>query len=159
LLIEFSPPSNQPRTLMFVHHHQDLRGPGFTYIFSLVIDSVTLHHADSPHLQHKATILHELDSMTPDAFRAELRASPTSFYEDILKVPCAGGRPQAKIIKHRKLCRRASSSRTPIAAKGGVAKGSAAADGGASADEGGAAVGNGDGGGGATTPPPPTSVP
>ena len=36
--------------------------------------------------------------MTPDAFRAELRASLTSFYEDILKVPGAGGRPQAKII-------------------------------------------------------------
>ena len=26
--------------------------------------------ANSPHLQHEATILHELDSMTPDAFRA-----------------------------------------------------------------------------------------
>ena len=69
------------------------------YIFSLVIDSVTLHHADFPHLQHEATILHELDSMTPDAFRVELHASLTSFYEDILKVPGAGGRPQAKIIK------------------------------------------------------------
>jgi hypothetical protein len=59
----------------------------------------------------------------------------------------------------RKLCRRASSSRTPIAAEGGGAEGSATAEGSASADEGGAAVGNGDGGGGATTPPPPTSVP
>jgi hypothetical protein len=39
--------------------------------------------------------------MTPDAFRAELRASLTSFYKDILKVPGAGGRPQAKIIKRR----------------------------------------------------------
>jgi hypothetical protein len=74
------------------------------YIFSLIIDSVTVHHRDSPHsraLQHEATILHELDSMTPDAFRAELRASLTSFYEEILKVPGAGGRPQAKIIKRR----------------------------------------------------------
>jgi hypothetical protein len=118
-----------------------------------------LTSADSPHIQHEATILHELHSMTPAAFRAELRASLTSFYEDILKVPGAGGRPQAKIIKRWKLCRRASSSRTPIAAEGGAAEGSAAAEGGASADEGGAAVGNGDGGGGATTPPPPTSVP
>ena len=118
-----------------------------------------LTSADSPHIQHEATILHELHSMTPAAFRAELRASLTSFYEDILKVPGAGGRPQAKIIKRWKLCRRASSSRTPIAAEGGAAEGSAAAEGGASAGEGGAAVGNGDGGGGATTPPPPTSVP
>jgi hypothetical protein len=44
--------------------------------------------------------------MTPDAFQAELHASLTSFYEDILKVPCAGGRPQAKIIKRLKpVCR------------------------------------------------------
>jgi hypothetical protein len=57
-----------------------------------------LTSADSPHIQHEATILHELHSMTPAAFRAELRASLTSFYEDILKVPGAGRRPQAKII-------------------------------------------------------------
>ena len=53
------------------------------YIFSLVIDSVTIHHTDSPHsraLQHKATILKELDSMTPDNFRAELRAALILFY-------------------------------------------------------------------------------
>ncbi len=44
--------------------------------------------------------------MTPDGFQAELCASLTSFYEDMLKVPGAGGRPQAKIIK----CRFARSS-------------------------------------------------
>ena len=95
--------------------------------------------------------------MTPAAFRAELHASLTSFYEGILKVPARADVPKPR--SSRKLCRRASSSRTPIAAEGGAAEGSAAAEGGASADEGGAAVGNGDGGGGATTPPPPTSVP
>jgi hypothetical protein len=74
------------------------------YIFGLVIDSVTLHHTDSPHsraLEHEATMLQELDSMTPDAFRAELRTALISFYEGILKVPGAGGRPVAKIIKRR----------------------------------------------------------
>ena len=95
-----------PCRLSFPHHQINqeplclfITTKTLAYIFSLVIDSVTLHHADSPHLQHKATILHELDSMTPDAFQAELCASLTSFYEDILKVPGAGGRPQAKIIK------------------------------------------------------------
>ena len=44
-------------------------------------------------------MLKELDSMTPDAFRAELRTALISFYEGILKVPGAGGRPVAKIIK------------------------------------------------------------
>ena len=46
-------------------------------------------------------MLKELDSMTPDAFRAELRTALISFYEGILKVPRAGGRPVAKIIKRR----------------------------------------------------------
>ncbi len=75
-----------------------------SYIFALNIDSVTLHHNDGPHssaLQYEATILQELDKMTPDDFRGELRDSLTSFYEDVLKFPGAGGRPQPKIIKHR----------------------------------------------------------
>jgi hypothetical protein len=45
--------------------------------------------------------------MTPDDFWTELRDSLTSFYEGVLKVPGAGGRPQPKIIKRRfttKLC-------------------------------------------------------
>ena len=39
-------------------------------------------------------------SMTPDDFRAELRAL-ISHYDGILKVPGAAGRPVAQIIKHR----------------------------------------------------------
>jgi hypothetical protein len=39
--------------------------------------------------------------MTRDDFRAELRAALISFYEGILKVPVAGGRPTAQIIKRR----------------------------------------------------------
>ena len=46
-------------------------------------------------------MLKELDSMTPDDFRAELRTALISFYEGILKIPGAGGRPVAKIIKRR----------------------------------------------------------
>ncbi len=46
-------------------------------------------------IQREATILNELDSMPPDAFRAELHASLISFYEGVLKVPCAGWRPEA----------------------------------------------------------------
>jgi hypothetical protein len=72
------------------------------YIFDLVIDSVTLDHTDSPHsraLQHEATILQELDSMTRDDFWAELRAALISFCEGVLKVPGARGRPTAQIIK------------------------------------------------------------
>ena len=39
--------------------------------------------------------------MTPDDFWADLHTALISFYEGILKVPGAGGRPVAKIIKRR----------------------------------------------------------
>ena len=40
--------------------------------------------------------------MSPDAFRTtELQAALISFYDGVLKVPGAGGRPEAKIIKRR----------------------------------------------------------
>ena len=71
-------PCHRPPCRSSFPHHQINQEPlclfittkTVAYIFNLVIDSVTLHHADSPHLQHEATIPHELDSMTPDAFRA-----------------------------------------------------------------------------------------
>jgi hypothetical protein len=44
--------------------------------------------------------------MPPDTFRAELRASLISFYEGVLKVPGAGGHPEARIIKQPRTCRR-----------------------------------------------------
>jgi hypothetical protein len=56
----------------------------------------------APHsraIQHEATILKELDSMPPDAFWAELSASLIPFYKGLLKVPGAGGRPEARTIK------------------------------------------------------------
>jgi hypothetical protein len=69
------------------------------YIFA---DSLTLHLSDCTHsraLQYRASIMQELDSMPPDDFRAELRDSLTSLYEGVLKVSCAGRRPQPKIFK------------------------------------------------------------
>ncbi len=68
------------------------------YIFALVIDCVTVFHQVSPHsraLQDEASILKELDSMSPDDFRTELRGSLTDFYENILKKAGAVGRPVA----------------------------------------------------------------
>ncbi len=74
------------------------------YIFALIIDSVTLYHTDGAHssaIQYEATTLQALDEMPTDEFWTDLRDSLISFYEGVLKVPGAGGRPQAKIIKHR----------------------------------------------------------
>jgi hypothetical protein len=68
----------------------------------------------APHsrtIQHQAPVLKELDSLPPDAFRGEIRAelsaSLISFYEGVLKVPGAGRRPEAKIIKRRFAVQRA----------------------------------------------------
>ena len=47
------------------------------------------------------TILLLCTSMTPDDFRAELRAALISHYDGILKVPGAAGRPVDQIIKRR----------------------------------------------------------
>jgi hypothetical protein len=73
-----------------------------TYIFSLIIDSATVHNAESPHaraLQYEATILDVLKSMPAEDFRSELRDALISYYDGILKVLGAVGRPEAKVIK------------------------------------------------------------
>jgi hypothetical protein len=60
------------------------------YIFALVINSLTIFQQDSPHssaLQHKASILEELNSMPPNEFCTELCESLTTLYNKILKLP------------------------------------------------------------------------
>lgn len=72
------------------------------YIFGLIIDSVTVHHAESPHaraLEYEATILEVLESMPAHDFRSELRSALISYYDGILKIPGAVGRPEAKVFK------------------------------------------------------------
>ena len=72
------------------------------YIFSLIIDSATVHNAESPHaraLQYEATILKVLKSLPAEDFRSELRSALISYYDGILKIPGACGRPEAQVIK------------------------------------------------------------
>jgi hypothetical protein len=72
------------------------------YIFSLIIDSATVHNAESPHaraLQYEATVLKVLKSMPADDFRSELRSALISYYDGILKIPGACGRPEAQEFK------------------------------------------------------------
>jgi hypothetical protein len=90
------------------------------YIFTLVIDCVTVFHQVYPHsraLQHKASILTELDFMPPDDFQTELRGSLTDFYENILKKACVGGRPVAMPLS-RKFVTKAASLPAPDPAAG-----------------------------------------
>jgi hypothetical protein len=74
----------------------------------IIVSAIRNQYWYVPHsrvLQHKATILKELDSMPSDAFRTELCASLISFCEGVLKVPGACGvsadvlTSKAKIIK------------------------------------------------------------
>ncbi len=56
---------------------------------------------------------------SPDAFRVELCASLISFYEDVLKVPGAGGHSEARIIKSPLTCRRSPPPAEVSTAAGG----------------------------------------
>jgi len=72
------------------------------YIFSLIIDSSTVHNAESHHarvFQYEATVLKVLKSMPADDFRSELRSALISYYDGILKIPGACGRPEAQAFK------------------------------------------------------------
>jgi len=72
------------------------------YIFSLIIDSATVHNAESPHaraLQYEATVLKVLKSMPADDFRSELHSALISYYDGILQIPGACGRPEAQAFK------------------------------------------------------------
>jgi hypothetical protein len=48
------------------------------------------------------------DSMPPDEFRTELSDSLTTFYDNILKKSCAGGRPAAKHLSRKFVTQTAS---------------------------------------------------
>ena len=55
-----------------------------------------LTSADSPHIQHEATILHELHSMTPDAFQTELCASSPHSKRASSKFPARADVPKPR---------------------------------------------------------------
>jgi hypothetical protein len=94
---EFPPiPANKNRPTPFINPNT------VAYIFSLIIDSATVHNAESPHaraLQYEATVLKVLKSMPADDFRSELRSALISYYDGILKIPGACGRPEAQAFK------------------------------------------------------------
>jgi hypothetical protein len=59
------------------------------YIHALVINTVSMHHSDSPNaraLRNETMVRQELQNMTPVAFRNELRSCFVSYYEGILKM-------------------------------------------------------------------------
>ena len=89
-------PANKNRPTLFINPNT------VAYIFSLIIDSATVHNAESPHaraLQYEATVLKVLKSMPADDFRSELRSALISYYDGILKIPVACGRPEAQVFK------------------------------------------------------------
>ena len=94
---EFPPiPANKNRPTPFINPNT------VAYIFSLIIDSATVHNAESPHaraLQYEATILNVLKSIPTEDFRSELRSALISYYDGILKIPGAAGRPEAQAFK------------------------------------------------------------
>ena len=68
------------------------------YIHALIIDTVSLHHSDSPNcraLRTEIMVRDELQKSDPAVLRTELMTCFTSYYEGILKMEGASGLPLA----------------------------------------------------------------
>ena len=66
------------------------------YIHGLICDSITLFHTDACNaqaLRNESMILEVLEAEEPAVFRQELFNTLEHYYEEILGLPGAGGRP------------------------------------------------------------------
>ena len=66
------------------------------YIHGLICDSITLFHSDACNakaLRNDCMILEVLEAEEPAVFRQELFNTLVHYYEEILGLPGAGGRP------------------------------------------------------------------
>ena len=89
-----------------------LRGAGeqaFTacsigYIHGLICDSITLFHfyaCNTKALSNESMILEVLEAEEPAVFRQELFNTLVHYYEEILGLPGAGGRPKPQSFKRK----------------------------------------------------------
>ena len=74
------------------------------YIHSLICDSITLFHTDACNtqaLRNESMILEVLEAEEPAVFRQELFNTLEHYYEEILGLPGAGGRPKPQSFKRK----------------------------------------------------------
>ena len=98
------------------------------YIHGLICDSITLFHSDACNakaLRNESMILEVLEAEEPAVFRQELFDTLVHYYEEILGLPGAGGRPKPQSFK-RKM--KSAQSRAAAAAVAGGDSAEDAAD-------------------------------
>ena len=74
------------------------------YIHGLICDSITLFHSDACNtkaLRNESMLLEVLEAEEPAVFRQELFDTLVHFYEEILGLPGAGGRPKPQSFKRK----------------------------------------------------------
>ena len=100
------------------------------YIHGLICDTITLFHSDACNakaLRDESMILEVLEAEEPAVFRQELFNTLLHYYEEILGMPGAGGRPKPQSFKHK--MKSAQSRAAAAAAAAGSDSAEDAADG------------------------------
>ncbi len=75
-----------------------------SYIHGLICDSITMFHSDACNaraLRNEMMVLEVLEKKEPAIFRQELFITLDHFYEEILGLHGAGGRPKPKSFKRK----------------------------------------------------------
>jgi hypothetical protein len=75
-----------------------------SYIHGLICDSITLYHSDACNaraLRNEMMVLEKLEEREPAIFRQELFITLEHYYEEILGLHGAGGRPKPKSFKRK----------------------------------------------------------
>ena len=91
------------------------------YIHGLICDSITLFHSNACNakaLRNESMILEVLEAEEPAVFRQELFDTLVHFNEEIMGLPCAGGRPKPQSFKRK--MKSAQSRAAAAAVAGGV---------------------------------------
>ena len=74
------------------------------YIHGLICDTITLFHSDACNakaLHNESMILEVLEAKEPAVFRQQLFNTLVHYYEEILGMPGAGGRPKPQRFKRK----------------------------------------------------------
>ena len=74
------------------------------YIHALIVDTVTVLQTESPNaeaLRNEAMLRQELEKMKPAVMRKQLQRCLETYYEEVLKIRGASGRPNVSMYKRK----------------------------------------------------------
>ena len=74
------------------------------YIHALIVNTVTVLQTESPNaeaLRNEAMLRHELEKMKPDVMHKQLQRCLETYYEEIVKIRGASGRPNVSMYKRK----------------------------------------------------------